>query len=48
MSAAVRKKVGRLENVLSCDLEVFGDTTKLGDRFLTITVINQLVEPDSP
>lgn len=48
MSAAVRKKVGRSENVLSSDLEVFGDTTKLGDEFLTITVINQLVEPDSP
>ena len=48
MSAAVQKKVGRSENVLSCDIEVFGDTTKLGDGFLTITVINQLFEQDSP
>ena len=50
MSAAVRKKVGRSENVSSCDLEVFSDTAKLGDGFLTITVINQLVqvEQDSP
>ena len=48
MSAAVLKKEGRSGNVVPCDLEVFGDTTKLGDRFLTITVINQLVEQDSP
>ena len=48
MSVAALKKVGRSENVLSFDLEVFGDTTKLGDGFLTITVINQLFEQDSP
>ena len=48
MSAAVLKKVGRSGKVVSCDLKVFGDTTKLGDGFLTITVINQLFEQDSP
>lgn len=48
MSVAALKKVGRSGNVVSCDLEVFGDTTKLGDGILAIPVINQLVEQDSP